>query len=179
MAKKILVINGHGSKLAKKIQINQLHGIITPGNAGNSYVTAFDDMQRHLEEVTSQGKIWPIKDGKGNDVQWHRYQDTEIHDIAISPLQKGFKFSLFADSLLKNKTKWENLSITPHDVLVNGALAVKRQNGQIDIIEGDALRIYLEGSQNINNDVPLFFCDKAVGKVKPLGRTTLSEIYSS
>ncbi|KTC78242.1 hypothetical protein [Legionella brunensis] len=179
MPKKVLVINGHGSKLAKKIHINAQHGIITPGNAGSSYVVSFDDKERHLEEMTSQGQIWPIVNGKGKPIQWHRYQDTDIHDITISPLQSGFKFKFFADSVLKKKTKWENLSNPAHDVLACGALAVRRSNGQIDILENEALSAYLtQGAQGTNQGVPIFFCDKNIGKVKPLGDTSLSEIYA-
>ena len=104
MPKKILVINGHGAKLPQKMHINSKHGIMTPGNADSSYVVSFDNQHRHLEEMTSQGKIWPIIDGMGKTVQWHRYEETEVHDIKIYPLQSGFNFSHFANAVLNKKT---------------------------------------------------------------------------
>lgn len=180
MHRKILVINGHGSKLSTKIHIHEKSSIITPGNADDSYVVSFDNQERHLEEMTSKGQIWPIADGQENPIQWHRYYNTDIHDIRITPLQSGFDCSRFANDILNKKTKWENLSSPAHDVLARGALAVKRGSGQIDILEGNDLIIYLlEAAENKNQGTPLFFCDKELGKVKPLGGTSLSEIYAS
>ncbi|WP_131781759.1 hypothetical protein [Legionella gresilensis] len=173
---KTLVINGHGSKLPEKISLDKQHRITTPGKMEDNYVIGFADKHRHLEEMTSQGKIWPITDEKGNQLNWHQYQDT-VHNINISPLQQDFNFSQFKKGLIQGKTGWENLTTPAHDVLERGALAVRKPDGKIAIYEGQELRNYLQSNNNL--DKPLFFCDKELGKVKPLSNSTLTEIYSA
>lgn len=175
---KILVINGHGAKLKTKISINPTHKIITPGPAESSYIVSFENMNRHLEEMTSQAKIWPIRE-RGTAIQWHRYHDLAIDDIGISPLQSSFDFANFAISVLSNTTKWEHLTTPPHNVMVRGALAVKRPDNSIVILEGDELNQYLTTARTgTYSGTPIFFCDKELGKVKPMGDTTLSDIYA-
>ncbi|WED43912.1 hypothetical protein [Legionella cardiaca] len=177
--KKILVINGHGAKLNKKMRVDDQHGIMTPGDARNSYTVSFDNQHRHLEEMTVKNKIWPVVDEEGKSVQWHRYHDTEISDIRITPLQSKFEFARFAGRLLQGRTGWQNLTNPPHDVLARGALAVKGPTGEIDILEGKKLIDYLQKTAAGSKDgTPLFFCDKELGKIKPLGKTSLSEIYA-
>ncbi|SFL88126.1 hypothetical protein SAMN02746073_2381 [Legionella jamestowniensis DSM 19215] len=177
---KILVVNGHGAKTGQKVQVNAQHGVITPGNAENSYVVSFDNQYRHLEEMTSQNKIWPLVDGQKNPVQWHRYRNTSIDEIQISPLQDQFSFPYFANMVLRKQTKWENLTTPSHDVMQRGALAVKMPNGLTEILEGKPLEDYLRAAaKGAHEGRPLFFCDKELGKIKPMGRTSLSEIYTA
>ncbi|MGQ3889488.1 hypothetical protein ACQUW5_10700 [Legionella sp. CNM-1927-20] len=173
---KTLVINGHGAKLSETISLDKQHSITTPGKMENNYVVSFTDGHRHLEEMTHKGQIWPITDGNGAQLNWHQYQDT-VHNIRISPLQSNYNFLTFKNSLIEGKTGWEKLTTPPHDVLERGALAVKQQDGKIVIYEGQALRNYLQS--NNKSDKPICFCDKELGKIKPLGTTSLAEIYSA
>ncbi|ASQ44951.1 hypothetical protein [Legionella clemsonensis] len=177
---KVLVINGHGAKTGQKVQVNAQHSIITPGSAENSYVISFDNQYRHLEEMTSQNKIWPLVDAQKNPVQWHRYRDAAIDEIQISPLQDQFSFSYFANLVLNQQTKWENLSTPSHDVMQRSVLAVKMPNGLTEILEGKQLEDYLRtATKGTNEGRPLFFCDKELGKIKPMGKTSLSEVYAA
>ena len=175
----MLVINGHGAKKTEKIQIDQRYSIMTPGNAEDSYVLSFDNQNRHLEEMTYQNKIWPIS-YNNQLIEWEHYSDTSLHDINISPLQGGFNFQKFAKDLLVKKVPWGKLTQPEHDVLARGALAVRLPDSTVVILENQKLIDYLEKSeQGIVNGKPLFFCDKELGKVKPMGNTTLSEIYTA
>ena len=176
MTRKILVINGHGEKKPAKINIQNKHIVITPGDANDDYVVSFDNMKRHLEEMTYQGKIWPIY-SKGAQIIWMSYKDTQISDISISPLQEDFDFDHFAGSLLNKTNTWSKLTTPEHDVLLRGALAIFDVNDQRCILENQELEDYLRhipaGSR------PIFFCDKELGKVKPMGDTSLSDIYNA
>jgi hypothetical protein len=174
--KKLLVINGHGSKLATNININQNHGIITPGDATEDYVVSFDNQYRHLEESTYKGKIWPIYSNH-QKVAWQHYQNTTIPNIAITPLQPSFNFDFFANSLLTQKCPWGQLTNPSHDPLARGALALRTTTG-IKILEGTDLSYYLKNHTNLSDYQPIFYCDKELGKVKPMAETTLAEIYS-
>lgn len=175
--RKILVINGHGAKLSDNVNINPQHSFITPGDASHSYVLSFDNMNRHLEEMTCRNQIWPIHDDE-QEIQWHHYQRNNINDITISPLQQNFSFVMFASSLLNKKTGWEKLTTPEHDVLERGALAV-RQGNKIIVLEQEALKEYLTNAQKgTHAGTPVFFCDKELGKIKPVSDTTLSEIYT-
>ncbi|WP_131740591.1 hypothetical protein [Legionella busanensis] len=173
---KTLVINGHGAKLSETISLDKQHSITTPGKMENNYVVSFTDGQRHLEEMTYKEQIWPITDNNGAQLNWHQYQDN-VHNIRISPLQNDFNFLEFKNSLIQGKTGWEYLTTPPHDVLERGALAVKKQDGKTVIYEGQALKNYLQSNHEL--DKPLCFCDKELGKIKPLGTTSLAEIYSA
>jgi hypothetical protein len=179
---KILVINGHGAKTDQKIQIQKKHSVITPGSAETSYALMFHNEARHLEEMTSQNKIWPIiNNATGKPIQWHRYRNTTVNDVSISPWQStAFKFNIFAQELLNNKKNWGTLTNPPHSVLGRGALAVKMPDHQIKIFEGNELHAYLQkAAQSTSFGEPLFFCDKELGKIKPMKKTSLSEIYAA
>ncbi len=180
MSNKILVINGHGTKKKEKIQINKRYSLVTPGSAEDSYVLSFVDQERHLEEMTSQGKIWPIT-RDGQPIEWQHYQQISLHDIDISPLQHHFTLKRFATDVLDKKTRWEKLTNPSHDVLARGALAVRLSPSKITILEGQELVTYfskLKDGQPVEG-TPIFYCDKELGKIKPLGHTTLSEIYQA
>lgn len=119
-------------------------------------------------------------DGEGNKVTWHRYRETEVDEIRISPLQSSFNFTIFASNLLNNNIAWGKLTNPPHDILTRGALAVKMPNNQISILEGEHLKAYLKiGNWTLAHGKSLFFYDKELGRVKPMGGTSLSEIYTA
>jgi hypothetical protein len=175
---KILVINGHGVKLMNKISIYRSNRMITPGPAESNYVVVFDNMERHLEEMTSQDKIWPINQN-GSAIKWHRYQDIAVNDMSISPLQSSFDFTKFAHSVLSQTTQWESLTKPPHNVLEHGALAVKYADQSIVVLDKEELRKYLEQAVTHSHlGTPIFFCDKKLGKVKPMADTTLTDIFA-
>lgn len=193
---KILVINGHGAKCEEKIHVSGHNAIIIPGNASDNYTLAFDVPKRHLEEVTKDGKIWPVEileekeiNGEkvvascGERVQWTQYSSGKINNINISPLQHKFSFSKFASDLITkgDQHPWAKLTNPPHKLLERGALAVKKQKGDVQILEGDLLQEALKNSKQKQRFLrlygqPIFYCDKAIGKIKPLTSTSLSEI---
>lgn len=173
---KILVINGHGRKKTSSFPVTSDRSIVTPGSAENSYTVSFEDQKKHLEQVTCLGKIWPIKTTSGETLNWEEYDEGILNDIDISPLQIDFTFELFAQSVINDTTGWGDLTPAPHRVLEQGALAVRDVTGHIQIYEKEALKDLLENPASIKG-TPLFFCDKALGKIKPLGPVTLSQIY--
>lgn len=182
-AAKVLVINGHGAKIPnKKVKIAKNSPIITPGSASESYLTSFDNQNRHLEEATSQGKLWPVTDAEGKAVPWTQYQDETLDDIKISPLQDNFDFKKMASDLLtKGMTHdWAKLTTPAHDPIARGALAVRDTTGALKILEGAELKDYLQAAQSGSGKYAgfreVFYCDKELGKVKPMGDTSLSEI---
>jgi len=124
--------------------------------------------------MTTQGNLWPIK-SEGKFIEWKAYKETQLSDIAISPLQKNFQFNSFAQSLLANTTGWDNLTNPSHDPLARGALGIIDSNNKIQVLEGEPLKHFMQhGNQNFK---PIFFCDKELGKIKPLDSTSLSDIY--
>lgn len=176
MAPKILVINGHGAKNGQHFKLDKHHGIITPGVRSDNYTLSFDNFHRHLEEMTSQQMLWPIT-SDGMDEQWRRYSACAVEDLSITPLQAGFSFGLFKTSLLNKTTNWEHLSVKPHVVLDASVLVIKTSGGSYQALEGEDLTEYLSaGSATKHAGQPIFFCDKALGKIKPMRETTLSEI---
>ncbi|MGL5743500.1 MAG: hypothetical protein ACRCXC_13730 [Legionella sp.] len=184
MPAKVLIMNGHSSKKRKRININAKHRIITPGDVKGNYTVSFDNSQRHLEEKTHDGFICPVTNTHSNTAeQWHRYQNTVINDISISPLQGTINLQEFAQSILeKEKTHpWSKLISKAHNVLQCGALAIKMPSGAVVIYEKQELTEFLTRIAN-SIDVtgtPMFFCDKELGKVKPLGTFIFSEIYAA
>jgi hypothetical protein len=180
MPRKILVINGHGSKRIQKMQIGTQYSVITPGDEDVNYILSFATSTRHLEGITIHGKIWPITQG-AETIEWQHYQQTSIHDISITPLRQAFILQRFAKKVLDKTTGWEKLTDPEHSVLARGALAVRLTSAEVIILEEDDLIKYLE---NLRDGVPvkgtpIFYCDKELGKIKPLRPTCLSEIYQA
>lgn len=179
MHSRILVINGHGVKITgKKLALNPSYAIVTPGDANDSYSLGFDDQKKHLEEKTYYGEIWPLTTA-GQEIAWYSYQQGEISDIQITPLKATFKLSGFFQDLLDKKTGWEKLTEPMDDPVASGAIAMRQQDGKIVLLDGDQLINFLTeyNKSGVTSAFPLFYCDKELGKVKPLGPVTLSEIY--
>lgn len=177
---KVFVVNGHGAKIPGTVAVRKHARIVTPGPAEASYVLQFTSGRSHLEQVTSHGKLWPLQDTATKQaLYWHRYEDTEIGDIAITPVQSGyFNMKIFAGSLFTEDTGWEKLNGQEHRVLDHGAMVVKGPDGLVLLKEeelGQYLQNCLEGIKDPRT--PIFFCDTFLGKIKTLSATTLSTIY--
>ena len=190
MPRKILVINGTGTPKTGTVHINSSNSILTPGAPGaakasysnDRYPVFLADDQRELEQMTSQGKIWPITTGT-TPLEWQNKKDIELPDLGISPHDSEFEFSEFAEDLLKKRFKFGK----HNDLLARGALGIRDAtdpNG-IRILEGEDLEKYLKGPVPKGHQ-PIFYCDKELGKVEPLCRgkvkplveeTSFSEIY--
>lgn len=181
-SKIVWVLNGYVGEPEEKregIYIHPNFPLITPGDLEMGYSLRLTSADHHLEELTSKQRISPLSDLQKHPLKWHKYLAITIPNMIFAPLQKNFQFSLFVDNLLKKKTGWELLTEQPHDVLGEGLLVIRKDN-QIQVLQGTVLKAYLEqfATKLSEGEQALFFCDKKLGKIKPLSKIYFSDIYS-
>jgi hypothetical protein len=184
-----IIINGHGAKTARNFSLSKKCTLYTPETLDVDYTLSVGADQGMEREYLLQGKLGKIANGA-----WVQYPpEATIPDVNISPWQKPESELAYFRRILHDKKKWTGIVDGDAEGLYldrdkDAILVVRLANNALKHLKGDELKAYLadRSHEDLKGDdlkahladfpKPVFFYAPKVGKVKILGKTSLSEI---
>ncbi len=174
------VINGHGINLNHAFKLSQSR-VISPSPLHSPYILKVE-RETPLEPAFKQGKLYPVESG-----QWTHYDSSKLTpNVFITPWGHEETILLFERAVLDDDL-WSTIdgqygSIFERDP---DLFMIIKENGIKKVLQGDALFDYMFDALTMNffgweflDDEPLFIASPHLGKIKPLGYTTLQEVVT-
>lgn len=178
-----LIINGHGRKSNRKFNMGG-NTIVTPGSLSAPYLFAAGTSW-NLEKQFKAGIIKPVENGTWTT--YHQSLGSQMPDMDLYPWTMG-EVRQFAQRVVSDTKLWSDIDDKEGLYFDRDAEAklVVKLNNQYKYLNGKEAAKYFIRMNNCSDaeyvkllqtqGVPLFLYAPQVGKIKPLERTSLSEV---